>query len=86
MIPKCDAKGFPFSVGVWELMQFFCRVHNCMSWASVGRVRKRGSENGGSSVCVCARARARARSVDMTSFSLNIFTSVVAPLFEVDTT
>lgn len=68
---------FPFSVGVWELMQFFCRVQNCMSWASVGRVRKRGSENGGS------RVRA---SVDMTSFSLKIFTNVFAPLFEGDTT
>lgn len=73
---------FPFSVGVWELMQFFRRVHTCMSWASGGRVRKRGSENGGSRECVCVCARA----VDMTSFSLKIFTNVFAPLFEGDTT
>ena len=56
-----------------------CRGHPWAAFES-GEVRM------GEAVCVCARARARARSVDMTSFSLNIFTNVFAPLFEVDTT
>jgi len=77
VIPKCDAKGFPFLLGFGSWCSFFvvskiaCRGHPWAAFES-GEVRMGEAE--------CAR------SVDMTSFSLKIFTNVFAPLFEGDTT